>query len=220
MNFIVSTYSIEVNDTESVSAEVYLPPLPKAIYVFAHGAGAGMNHAFMKELSEALADHQIATLRYNFLYMEQKKKRPDSPTVAHKAVEAAIQKAHELFPKLPLLAGGKSFGGRMTSRFLSSNHDAKVKGIVFVGFPLHPEGKPSVDRAAHLRNVKLPMLFLQGTKDTLAEWGLIEQVCSELPLSKLIRLEGADHSFKATKKQNPIPVLASQISQWIDVKLK
>lgn len=219
MNFIVSTYSIEVNNTESVSAEVYLPPSPKAIYVFAHGAGAGMNHAFMKELSEALVDHQIATLRYNFLYMEQRKKRPDFPTVAHKAVEAAIKKAHELFPKLSLLAGGKSFGGRMTSQFLSSNHDAKVKGVVFVGFPLHPAGTPSIDRAAHLKNVKLPMLFLQGTKDTLAEWGLIDHVCSELPLSKLIRLEGADHSFKSTKKQNLIPVLASEISQWIDVQL-
>lgn len=220
MSFVTSTYSIKVNDTDSVSAEVYCPSSPKAIYVFAHGAGAGMNHAFMRELSEALANLQIATLRYNFLYMEQKKKRPDFPAVAHKAVEAAIQKAHELFPELPLLAGGKSFGGRMTSQFLSSNHEAKVKGIVFVGFPLHPAGKPSVDRAAHLKNVKLPMLFLQGTKDALAEWELIEQVCSELPLSKLIRLEGADHSFKAVKKQNLIPVLASEISQWIDVQLK
>lgn len=219
MSFVVSTYSIKVNDTDSVSAEVYLPPSPKAIYVFAHGAGAGMNHTFMKELSEALANLQIATLRYNFLYMEQKKKRPDFPTVAHKAVEAAIQKAHELFPKLPLLAGGKSFGGRMTSQFLSSDYDTNVKGIAFVGFPLHPAGKPSVDRAAHLKNVKLPMLFLQGTKDALAEWELIEHVCAELPLSKLIRLEGADHSFKAVKKQNLIPVLASEISRWTETLL-
>lgn len=219
MSFVVSTYSIKVNDTDSVSAEVYLPPSPKAIYVFAHGAGAGMNHTFMKELSEALANLQIATLRYNFLYMEQKKKRPDFPAVAHKAVEAAIQKAHELFPKLPLLAGGKSFGGRMTSQFLSSDYDTNVKGIVFVGFPLHPAGKPSVDRAAHLKNVKLPMLFLQGTKDALAEWELIEHVCAELPLSKLIRLDGADHSFKAVKKQNLIPVLASEISRWTETLL-
>jgi uncharacterized protein len=152
--------------------------------------------------------------------MEQKKKRPDFPAVAHKVVEAAIHKAHELFPKLPLLAGGKSFGGRMTSQFLSSIQASYVKGIVFVGFPLHPAGKPSADRAAHLKNVKIPMLFLQGTKDTLAEWHLIANVCAELPLSKLIRLEGADHSFKAVKKQNLIPVLASEISQWIDAQLK
>jgi len=216
----IASYTIKVNDSDSVSAEAYIPELPKAIFVFAHGAGAGMNHAFMKELSEALANHQIATLRYNFLFMEQKKKRPDFPAVAHKAVEAAIKKAHELFPKLSLYAGGKSFGGRMTSQFLSSNHEANVKGIVFVGFPLHPAGKPSIDRAAHLKNVSIPMIFLQGTKDALAEWELIEQVCSELPLSKLVRLEGADHSFKAVKKQNLIPVLASEISQWIDAQLK
>jgi predicted alpha/beta-hydrolase family hydrolase len=178
-----------------------------------------MNHAFMKVLSEELANYKIATLRYNFLYMEQKKKRPDFPAMAHKAVEAAIHKACELFPGVPLLAGGKSFGGRMTSQFLSSHPNSDVKGVVFVGFPLHPAGKPSTERAAHLKNVNAPMLFLQGTKDTLAEWNLIEKVCAELPLSQLIKLEGADHSFKAPK-QNLIPVLATAINQWSDAFLK
>jgi uncharacterized protein len=216
--FVASTYSIKVNDTDSVSAEVYLPASPKTVFVFAHGAGAGMNHSFMKELSLELVQHGIASLRYNFLYMELKKKRPDFPAVAHKAVEAAINKASEIFPSTPLLVGGKSFGGRMTSQFLSLATLPPVKGVVFVGFPLHPVGKPSVDRAAHLKNVNLPMLFLQGTKDKLAEWNLIEKVCDGLPTSKLIRLEGADHSFKAPK-QNLIPVLASQISQWADALL-
>ncbi len=216
----IATYTIEVSDSDSVSAEAYIPASPKAIFVFAHGAGAGMNHSFMKELAQELTNHQIATLRYNFLYMEQKKKRPDFPAVAHKAISTAIKKARELFPKAPLFAGGKSFGGRMTSLHLSLIDDKHVKGIVFVGFPLHPAGKPSVDRALHLKNLKIPMLFLQGTKDKLAEWSLIENVCTELPLSKLIRLEGADHSFKAPKKQNLIPVLASEISEWIDALLK
>jgi uncharacterized protein len=215
---VTSTYSFKINDTDSVSAETYVPQSPKAIFVFAHGAGAGMNHSFMKELSLALAQHGIASLRYNFLYMEQKKKRPDLPNVAHESVEAAIKKANEIFPNIPLLVGGKSFGGRMTSQFLSLNTVPHVKGVVFVGFPLHPAGKPSVDRAAHLKNVKLPMLFLQGTKDKLAEWNLIEKVCADLSPSKLIRLENADHGFKVPR-QNLIPVLASEISQWTDMLL-
>jgi len=215
---VVSTYSFKINDTDSVSAETYVPISPKAIFVFAHGAGAGMNHSFMKELSLELAKHGIATLRYNFLYMEQKKKRPDFPAVAHKVVEAAIRKVNEDFPNIPLLVGGKSFGGRMTSQFLSLNSVSQVKGVVFVGFPLHPAGKPSIERATHLKNVNVPMLFLQGTNDALAEWNLIENVCDELPPSKLIRLQGADHSFKVSK-QNLIPVLASEISQWTDTIL-
>ena len=127
-----ATYKISVNESESVSAEVYLLESPKAIFVFAHGAGAGMNHAFMKELSQELAHHQIATLRYNFLFMEQKKKRPDFAPVALKAVEAAIKKSAKLFPKVPAFAGGKSFGGRMTSTYLSLVEDKQIRGIVFV----------------------------------------------------------------------------------------
>ncbi len=218
MDYETASFKIELDSGNVLSAECYTPDHPKTVFVFAHGAGAGMSHSFMKELSDELARHNMATLRYNFLYMEQKMKRTDFPAVAHKAVKAAIKKAQEIFPNIPLLVGGKSFGGRMTSQFLSSNSVSQVKGVVFVGFPLHPAGSPSVERAAHLQNVNLPMLFLQGTKDKLAEWNLIEKVCAELPPSKLIRLENADHSFKVPR-QNLIPVLASEISQWADTLL-
>jgi uncharacterized protein len=219
MSITISNHIIQLNDKDTISAEVYEPVSSKAIFVFAHGAGAGMNHIFMKELSQALASHQIATLRYNFLYTEQKKKRPDFPPVAHKAVAGAIDKAAELFPKLPLFAGGKSFGGRMTSQYLSSHVVPLVRGIIFVGFPLHPMGKPSTERAEHLRNIKIPMLFLQGTKDTLAEWNLIEGECASLPTSTLIKLEGADHAFKMAK-QKAIPILAAEINNWVSVLKK
>jgi len=218
MDYVTDLFKIELDSGNVISAESYTLYGPKAVFVFAHGAGAGMNHSFMKELSGELAGHNIATLRYNFLYMEHRKKRPDFPAVAHKAVEAAIKRTRENFPNIPLLVGGKSFGGRMTSQVLSLNCVSQVKGVVFVGFPLHPAGKPSVERASHLKNVNVPMLFLQGTKDALAEWTLIEKVCDELPASKLIRLQGADHSFKVPK-QNLIPVLASEISQWTDTIL-
>lgn len=178
-----------------------------------------MNHPFMKELSTELANYGIATLRYNFLYMEQKKKRPDFPAVAHQAVAAAIGKAHELFPTAPIFAGGKSFGGRMTSQYLSAHPVSSVKGIAFVGFPLHPAGKPSIERAAHLEKIKLPMLFLQGTRDALAEWALIEPLCQKLSTATLVKIEGADHSFKAAK-QNLLPVLAAEINLWINRLIK
>ncbi len=215
MNIEVSSYTLKVNESDTVSAEVLTPAHPKAVYAFAHGAGAGMNHAFMKELSMELANHQIATLRYNFLYMEQKKKRPDFPPVAHRAVAAAIHKAKELFPDQPLYVGGKSFGGRMTSQYLSNQESPEVRGIIFVGFPLHPAGKPSIDRADHLHKIQIPMLFLQGTKDTLAELNLIVGVCATLPTATLTKFEGADHSFKMPK-QKPIPILAEQINAWIE----
>ncbi len=204
-----------MDSSQDVSAEILMPEEAKAIYVFAHGAGAGMNHTFMVELAQTLTQFRIATLRYNFLYMEQKKKRPDFPPVAHKAVAAAMQKAKELFPDLPLYAGGKSFGGRMTSQYLSSQEFPEAKGIIFVGFPLHPAGKPSIDRADHLHKIKIPMLFLQGTKDTLAELNLIEGVCASLPTATLTKFEGADHSFKMPK-QKPILILAEQINAWIE----
>jgi predicted alpha/beta-hydrolase family hydrolase len=219
MNLLSTSYTIQVDENNSVSGEVYLPDSPKAIFVFAHGAGAGMNHSFLKDLSLELAKHGIATLRYNFLYMEQKKGRPDFPAVAHKAVEAAIKTAHHNYPGLPVFVGGKSFGGRMTSQYFSNHNLPFVRGIIFVGFPLHPQGKPSMDRADHLSNVTLPMLFLQGTKDALAEWSLIESVTTQLPFATLKKLEGADHSFKIPK-QNSIPLLAKRITDWMDEQLK
>lgn len=211
----VSNFSITLSSGDMISAECYLPNEAIAMFVLAHGAGAGMNHAFMKSLSQELANLNIATFRYNFLYMEQKKKRPDFPAVAHQAVAAALLKAHELYPTLPVFAGGKSFGGRMTSQYLSKHSSDFVKGIVFVGFPLHPAGKPSVERADHLKNIELPMLFLQGTRDALAEWSLITGVIGPLPTATLTKLEGADHSFKAGK-QNLIPSLATEIQTWIE----
>lgn len=201
----------------SVSAELTSPENPEAIMTFAHGAGAGMNHPFMTSMANELAKNNIATLRFNFAYMEQKKKRPDVPAVAHKAIEAAANKAQELFPKVPLFLSGKSFGGRMSSQFLSAQKPSIVAGIIFFGFPLHPAGKPGIDRADHLKDVNVPMLFLQGTRDTLAEWSLIEKVTRQLSVATLIKFEGADHSFKKGK-ENLIPGLASEVAKWIKSK--
>lgn len=200
-----------------VSAELIQPEKMNYLLTVAHGAGAGMNHPFMTALSNELAILEVGTLRFNFPFTEQKKKRPDVPAVAHKTIEVAIQKIKELFPSTPLFAGGKSFGGRMTSQYLSKQNLNEVRGIVFVGFPLHPPGKPSIERAEHLKDVKNPMLFLQGTRDELAHWELIEQVTSTLPLATLIKIEGADHGFKISR-QNALPMLAKHIKEWMDTK--
>ena len=199
----------------SVSAKCFIPDDPQYIIVLAHGAGAGMDHSFMETLATRLAEENIATLRFNFPFMENKKGRPDSPAVAHETIKAAIEKAHELFPDVPLLVSGKSFGGRMSSQYLAANKDEAVKGIIFYGFPLHPAGKPSTDRADHLKQVKVPMLFLQGTKDTLATWDLIEEVCKSLKKATLVKLEGADHSFKAGKTDT-MSLLVGATTQWIE----
>src|SRR4249920_30230 len=145
----------------NVSAEYILPENCNCIMVLAHGAGAGMNHSFMVSLSNALAEKGIATLRFNFPFMEKKKPRADTPAVAHQAIAVAVSKAQQLFPSLPLFVAGKSFGGRMSSQYLAAHNNTAVKGIIFYGFPLHPAGKPSIDRAEHLKQVKQPMLFLQ-----------------------------------------------------------
>jgi len=197
----------------SVSAELVPPEKPEAIITLAHGAGAGMNHPFMTSLAYEFENLNIATLRFNFAYMEQKKKRPDVPAVAHKTIEAVVNKAIELFPTIPLFVSGKSFGGRMSSQYLSIHKPTLVKGIIFFGFPLHQPGNPSIDRAEHLKEVNVPMLFLQGTRDTLAEWSLIEEVTSKLSLATLVKFEGADHSFKKGK-ENLIPKLASESNEW------
>jgi uncharacterized protein len=208
--------SLEVSHAiGNVSAECMVPEEAKCMITLAHGAGAGMNHSFMITLAKALFEGGITTLRFNFPFTENKKGRPDPPAVAHKTIEASIAKAKELFPKLPLFVSGKSFGGRMTSQYLASHHHASVNGIIFYGFPLHPPGKPSIERAEHLKDVKIPMLFLQGTRDELAKWDLIESVCSALPLAKLVKIEGADHSFKAGK-QNVIQLLTDFTKDWIE----
>lgn len=200
-----------------VSAICTIPDAPTAIITLAHGAGAGMDHIFMETLAAGLAESGIATLRFNFPFMEQKKKRPDSPAVAHATIEAAINKAISLYPDLPLFVSGKSFGGRMSSQYLSVNQRKDVKGLIFFGFPLHQPGKPSIDRAAHLNDVKLPMLFLQGTKDTLASIDLMETLCKSLKKATLVKFEGADHSFKAGKKEI-IPLLVDTTQKWVAKK--
>ena len=208
--------SIKVSpNVGSVSAVCNIPEKPKCIISLAHGAGAGMNHIFMETLAELLSEESIATMRFNFPFTENKKGRPDTPAVAHSTIQAAISKARKTFPTLPLFVAGKSFGGRMTSQFLSAHHDDAVKGIIFYGFPLHAPGKPSIERAEHLKEVKIPMLFLQGTKDELATWKLIESVCSSLPLAELVRIEGANHAFKAGK-QNILQLLGTTTKDWIE----
>ena len=179
-----------------VSALLIVPDHARACFVFAHGAGAGMTHAFMEEAATGLAARGIATLRYQFPYMEKGSKRPDPPAVAHAAVRAAVAEAAKACPGLPLIAGGKSFGARMTSQAQAKTPLAGVRGLGFFGFPLHPAGKPSQERADHLTDVHVPMLFLQGTKDKLAELDLLEPVVGRLgKLASLHLVEGADHSF-------------------------
>ena len=207
--------SIPVSDSIGrVSALIMSPQDPKALIVLAHGAGAGMTHHFMEDLSKELVKKSMALMRYNFPYMENKKGRPDPPAIAEKTVSAVLEEAHKLYPRLPVFASGKSFGGRMTSQKLSKECPAFVKGIIFFGFPLHPIGQPSVERAAHLKNVSIPMLFLQGTKDKLAELPLLEKTCAELVNATLVKFEGADHSFKVGKREL-ISDLAEEVARWI-----
>jgi predicted alpha/beta-hydrolase family hydrolase len=187
---------IEIAPEATVSALLIDPPQARACYVFAHGAGAGMAHASMATIAGGLADRGIATLRYQFPYMEKASKRPDSPAVAHAAVRAAVREAARCCPKLPLIAGGKSFGGRMTSQAQAIEALPGVRGLAFLGFPLHPAGKPSSDRAKHLGDIRIPMLFLQGTRDALAELDLLEPVVTQLgKLARLHLVKEADHSF-------------------------
>jgi uncharacterized protein len=185
--FVSKQISVPVSEKlGSVSALIIEPDRCETMLVLAHGAGAGMTHRFMESLSFGLASHGIGTIRYNFPYMERGQKRPDPPAIAEKTVSVMLEKARELFPTLKLLAGGKSFGGRMSSQCLSKACPAYIRGIVFFGFPLHAAGAPAVTRADHLSNVPIPMLFLQGTRDALAELSRMESVCSQLPTSTLL----------------------------------
>lgn len=213
----MSTRSLSLNVSPAigkVSAICMAPEKATCILTLAHGAGAGMDHTFMETLAAGLSAAGIATLRFNFPFAEHKKGRPDSPAVAHQTIAAAINKALELYPALPVFVSGKSFGGRMSSQYLSADQRKDVKGIIFYGFPLHPAGKPSVERAEHLKDVKVPMLFLQGTKDTLATWDLMEPVCKSLKKASLVKLEGADHSFKAGKK-DIMSLLIEATKEWV-----
>lgn len=188
--------TIRISETETVSALLSRPVPSRACYVLAHGAGAGMNHPFMASVSTGLADRGIATLRYQFPYMERGSKRTDPPRIAHATVRAAVAMAASLMPDTPLFAGGKSFGGRMTSQAQAESALPRVRGLIFLGFPLHPAKKLSRERAEHLRQISCPMLFLQGTRDELADVALMRTVTEQLgALAALQLFDDADHSF-------------------------
>jgi predicted alpha/beta-hydrolase family hydrolase len=211
---------VALPDGGTVSALLQQPSSARAAFVFAHGAGAGMEHAFMAALAAALAAHGVATLRFQFPYMERGSKRPDVPAVAHAAVRAAVAEAARRMPGVPLFAGGKSFGARMTSQAQAKRPLEGVRGLIFVGFPLHPAKQPSVERAKHLRDVAIPMLFLQGTRDALAEWALVEQTVAGLGnRATLERIEHADHSFHVPARSgvtdaDVLERLAAAIARW------
>jgi predicted alpha/beta-hydrolase family hydrolase len=188
--------TIDVDDAQRVSGLLIVPPGARACYVFAHGAGAGMAHPFMAQVSAGLAERGIASLRYQFPYMERRAKRPDPPALAQATVRAAMAEAARRPPAFALVAGGKSFGGRMTSQAQSVAPLPGVRGLAFLGFPLHPAGKPSEERARHLFDVRVPMLFLQGSRDALADLALLRPVITRLgERASLHVFEEADHSF-------------------------
>lgn len=189
-----------------VSGLLRLPPDARLLYVLAHGAGAGMRHPFLERTAAALAERGVATLRYQFPYMERKQRRPDPPAVAAAAVRAAVVAARAAAPDLPLIAGGKSFGGRMTSTAQAEQPLPDVRGLAFLGFPLHPPGRPAVSRADHLDAVAIPMLFLQGERDEFAELLLLRQVLRRLGGRATLHLvKGGDHSFSVPKSSGRTP---------------
>ena len=193
--------TIAVGAGQTISGLWLIPPRARACLVLAHGAGAGMAHKSMAAVADGLAQRGIATFRYNFLYMEQGSKRPDPPGIAQAAVRAAVAEGGRLAGDLPLFAGGRSFGGRMTSQAQAAAPLPGVRGLVFFAFPLHPAGKPSTDRAKHLSNVEIPMLFLQGTRDALASLDLLRVVVDGLGEQATLTLaEDADHSFHVPAK--------------------
>ena len=218
--------TIALDDSQHVSGLLQVPRNARACYVFAHGAGAGMAHPFMTAVAEDLAERGIATLRYQFPYMERGSKRPDAPKIAHAAVRAAVAHASHLVPDLPLFAGGKSFGGRMTSQAQAALPLQGVRGLVFLGFPLHPAGMPSDERAKHLFEVRSPMLFLQGTRDELANLQLVKALVEKLGArARLELVEEADHSFHVPartglKDPQVRARMLDAVSAWIDTTLR
>ena len=211
---------VATQQTGEVSALLLRPEGARWLLVLAHGAGAGMRHPFMEAMAGQLAENKVATLRYQFPYMEQRSGRPDASHVLVATVRAAVAAAFETAGDLPLLAGGKSLGGRMTSTAAAQSPLPRVCGLVFFGFPLHPAGKPSIERAKHLFSVSVPMLFLQGTRDQLAELDLLRPVCSQLESrAELHVIEGADHSFRVLKRsgksdRDVLAELAKTVRDW------
>ena len=204
---------------ERPEALLLRPASARILYVLAHGAGAGMRHPFLQGIAEALAEQGIATFRYQFPYMQAGRRRIDPPAVIHRTVRAAVDAAHESAPDLPLIAGGKSFGGRMTTQAQAESPLPGVRGIALLGFPLHPARMRSVKRAEHLPFVELPLLFLQGTRDELADLSLLRPIVEQLPSAHLRMIEGADHSFHVLKRSgrtdaDVLVELARAIAQW------
>ena len=195
------------------------PDAPRATLVLAHGAGAGMAHPFMASVADGLAERGMATLRFNFPFAETGARRPDPPPLAHRAVRAAIAEAGRRLPGVPLFAGGKSFGARMTSQAQAAAALPGVRGLVFIGFPLHPPKQPAIARAAHLADVRIPMLFVQGTRDALADRDLVEEVVDRLgPGATLSVAQGADHGFHVSKRggRTDAEVLAAILDAVVD----
>jgi predicted alpha/beta-hydrolase family hydrolase len=203
-----------------VSGLLLRPEGARLLYVVAHGAGAGMRHSFLESIAQRLAERSIATLRYQFPYMEQGARRPDPPAVAAATVRAAVAEAARLAPGVPLVAGGKSFGGRMTSTAQAEEPLSAVRGLVFLGFPLHPPGRPGDSRAEHLAQVRIPMLFLQGDRDEFADLKLLRPVVKRLGVGATLHLvEGGDHSFKVLKRtgragDDVMTELVTTIDRW------
>ncbi len=226
MSSTVQPLTIAVGETGRVSALLQVPHDALACYVMAHGAGAGMTHPFMASVAAELAAHRVATLRFQFPYMERGERRTDPPTVAHATIRAAVGEASRRLPALPLFAGGKSFGGRMTSQAQAIEPISGVRGLVFLGFPLHPAGKPSIDRAAHLDDVCVPMLFLQGTRDELAELALVQAVVARLGRRATLEIfADADHSFRVPartgrKDADVRAAIVAATLKWIDSTMR
>jgi predicted alpha/beta-hydrolase family hydrolase len=212
--------SITVNETSKVSGLLLAPPQPKSCLVLAHGAGAGMAHPFLAAVAAGLAGRGIATLRYQFPYMERGSKRPDPPKLAQATVRAAAGEARALLPHIPLIAGGKSFGGRMSSQAQAAAPLPGVRGLAFLGFPLHPAGRPSSERGEHLFQVQIPMLFLQGTRDALADLRELEPLCKALGARAALKLfPEADHSFhvparSGQKDKDVLNELLDTLAAW------
>jgi len=218
--------TIAVSSKERVSGLLLAPAGARACYVLAHGAGAGMTHPFLAAMAQDLAARNIATFRYQFPYMEKGSKRPDTPRVARATVRVAVSAASRLVPELPLFAGGRSFGGRMTSAAQAESPLPDVRGLAFLGFPLHPAGQPSDERAAHLSTVQIPMLFLQGTRDELADLQLMQAVAVRLGARATLKLfADADHSFhvpaRTGRKDADVRAeMADALANWIETTIE
>jgi uncharacterized protein len=214
--------SIAVDETRRVSGLLQVPSAARASYVLAHGAGAGMSHPFMAAIADGLAERDVATLRYQFPYMEAGSRRPGTPKIAQATVRAAVGEALRLLPGLAVVAGGKSFGGRMTSQAQAASPLPGVQGLVLLGFPLHPAGRPSDERGGHLFEIKVPMLFLQGSRDALATTELIEALVKRLGDRATLKLfQDANHSFHVPAKSGRTDdevrsEMLDEVSAWLD----